>query len=298
MRQQYFILVLAHSLHGRLRRIQIPHRYLYAVLFLFLFSSVAMFGMISSYLRMTWKVSNYNSLRNEVESLREKYRTLQRQSDEKEHQLASLQLLASEVIMAYGLTTKLEGPPDISNEGALVPTWKQSLEEYDFLKSATVSTTARSSGFVRSALVHTMPMLWPVQGRLLSFYGKRTDPFSGEGASHTGLDISAGTGTPVHAAADGIIGRAEWSGRYGKLVVIDHGHGLQTWYAHLSRFEVLPGQDIRMGQVLGLSGGTGRVTSPHLHYEVRNGGNPVNPRSYMSASATPAETVHHRDLPF
>ena len=288
MRQQYFVLVLAHSLHGRLRRIQIPHKYLYAALALILFSSVAMFGMISSYLRMTLKVSNYNSLRKEVGMLRERYRALRREKDEKEHQLASLQVLANEVSLAYGIKQALEGPSDITSEGALLPTFKQSLEEYNFLRSANYSMIQR--GYPRQWQDHVQPSVWPLQGRLMSVFGSRTDPFSGEGAMHAGIDLSATTGTAVHATADGIVARAEWSGRYGKLVIIDHGHDIQTWYAHLSQMDVIPGQEIRRGGILGLSGGTGRVTSPHLHYEVRQNGNPMNPSRFLrgAASAMPA----------
>jgi murein DD-endopeptidase MepM/ murein hydrolase activator NlpD len=254
MRQQYFVLVLAHSLHGRLRRIQIPHKYLYAVLGLILFSSVAMFGMISSYLRMTLKISNYNSLRQEVGMLRARYEALRREKDEKDHQLASLQVLANEVSLAYGIKQALEGPSDITSEGALLPTFKQSLEEYNFLRSANYSMIQR--GYPRQWQDHVQPSVWPVQGRLMSVFGSRTDPFSGEGAVHTGIDLSATIGTPVHATADGIVARAEWSGRYGKLVIIDHGHDIQTWYAHLSQMDVIPGQEIRRSEVLGLSGGT------------------------------------------
>jgi murein DD-endopeptidase MepM/ murein hydrolase activator NlpD len=294
MRQQYFVLVLAHSLHGRLRRIQIPHKYLYAALGIILFSSVAMFGMISSYLRMTLKVSHYNSLRQEVGMLRERYQALRREKDEKDHQLASLQVLANEVSLAYGIKQALEGPSDITSEGALLPTFKQSLEEYNFLRSANYSMIQR--GYPRQWQDHIQPSVWPLQGRLMSVFGSRTDPFSGEGAVHTGIDLSAVTGTPVHATADGIVARAEWSGRYGKLVIIDHGHDLQTWYAHLSEMDVIPGQEIRRGGVLGLSGGTGRVTSPHLHYEVRQNGNPMNPSRFLRGAATamPAEP----DFPF
>jgi len=87
-------------------------------------------------------------------------------------------------------------------------------------------------------------------------------------------------------------------GGYGRLVVIDHGNGLQTYYGHLSRFEVVPGEEIRRGDVIARSGATGRVTSPHLHYEVRMGGVPVNPYKYLAKSAI-ALTAHARqDLPF
>ena len=71
------------------------------------------------------------------------------------------------------------------------------------------------------------------------------------------------------------------SGRYGKLVIIDHGNGLETYYAHLSQFLVVPGQEVRRNEVIALSGGTGRVTGPHLHYEVRVAGTPVNPYRYL-----------------
>src|ERR1041385_1392809 len=139
MKQHYFVVVLAHSLHGRLRRIHIPHHSLYIVLALALFGGVSLFGMVSSYLRMTWKIANYNSLRSEVDTLRNQYQALQRQDDQKKEQLASLQMMASEFTMALGLKRKLEGTDDIADEGPLMPTFKESVEEYNFLKSASLS---------------------------------------------------------------------------------------------------------------------------------------------------------------
>lgn len=294
MRQQYFILVLAHSLHGRIRRIHIPHRFIYLVLALAVFGSFSLIGMVSSYLRMTLKVANYNSLRKEVDTLRARYQDLQKVADNKQQQLASLQVLASEVSIAYGLKKQLEGPSDIASEGQLLPTYNESLEQYDFLR--------KSAGFSRLHHVYpkkwqtnVMPSLWPVNGRLLSTFGARMDPFSGERAIHTGVDLSAVVGTAVRATADGVVTHAEYSGAYGKLVVIDHGNGITTMYAHLSRFDVIPGQEVRRGETIGASGGTGRVTSPHLHYEVREGGSPINPYRYLKAQVmSPAP----RDFPF
>ena len=294
MKQHYFVVVLAHSLHGRLRRIQIPHQALYLLVGLALFGSVSLFGMVSSYLRMTWKVANYNSLRAEVGLLRDKYQALQRENDQKQEELASLQLMASEVSMALGLKRKLEGADDIADEGVLVPTFKESIEEYNFLKSASFSRLNHT--YARAWLKNIVPSLWPVNGRLLSRFGERQDPFSGEGALHTGVDIEAAMGTPVHAAADGIVYHAEYLGGYGRLVIIDHGNGMRTWYAHLSRFNVVPGQEIRRGEVLAYSGASGRVTSAHLHFEVRVDGTPVNPHPYLTRSATLQQA--QSDLPF
>jgi murein DD-endopeptidase MepM/ murein hydrolase activator NlpD len=294
MKQHYFVVVLAHSLHGRLRRIQIPHQALYLVLGLSLFGSVSLFGMVSSYLRMTWKISNYNNLRSEVDTLRNKYKVLQRENDQKQEQLASLQLMASEVSMALGLKRRLEGADDISEEGPLVPNFKESIEEYNFLKSASFSRFHHE--YARAWQKNVVPSMWPVNGRLLSRFGERTDPFSGEGAIHAGVDISAPSGTPVRAAADGIVSFAEYYHGYGKLVVIDHGSGMSTRYGHLSRYEVVPGQEIRRGEIIGSSGATGRVTSPHLHFEVRIGGSAVNPHPYLTRSAMMMPV--HADLPF
>src|SRR3984957_11225101 len=144
MKQHYFVVVLAHSLHGRLRRIHIPHQALYLVVGLALFGSVSLFGMVSSYLRMTWKVANYNSLRTEVDTLRTKYQELQRENDQKQEQLASLQMMASEVSMALGLKRRLEGADDIAEDSPLVPTFKESIETYNFLKSASFSRVNRN----------------------------------------------------------------------------------------------------------------------------------------------------------
>ena len=203
MKQHYFVVVLAHSLHGRLRRIHVPHQALYVVLGLALFGSVSLFGMVSSYLRMSWKVANYNALRDQVTTLRSRYQQLQQENSEKKEQLASLQLMASEVSVALGLKRNLEGADDIANEGPLVPTYKESIEEYNFLKSASYSRVDHL--YARRWQTNIVPTMWPVNGRLLSRFGEREDPFSGEGALHSGVDISAAMVTPVHAAADGIV---------------------------------------------------------------------------------------------
>jgi murein DD-endopeptidase MepM/ murein hydrolase activator NlpD len=187
----------------------------------------------------------------------------------------------------------LEGPPDISSEGRLVPTFHETLEQYNLLKSANFSSLYRR--YPRQWQTNVQPSLWPLDGRLLSGFGFRSDPFRGGEAFHTGVDISASIGTQVKVTADGIVMEAEYSGAYGRLVVVDHG-SFQTYYAHLSRFDVIAGQEVRRGQVIASSGATGRVTSPHLHYEVRQGGSPVNPYKFLARSAV-AQTAK-KDFPF
>jgi murein DD-endopeptidase MepM/ murein hydrolase activator NlpD len=282
MRQGYFIVVLAHSIHGRLRRIHVPHQFVYVILALAFFGAISLFGMVSSYVRMFSKVSNYNELRTEMDTLRARYQMLQRESKQKDQNLASLQLLASEVQLALGVKRQIEGPADMAFEAPLVPSFKESLQQYNFLKSASFSRLHR--GYLNQFMVNNKPNLWPVNGRINSSFGRRSDPFSGEGAYHPGVDLEAPMGTPVRCAADGVVRIAEWQGAYGRAVVIDHGGGVQTLYGHLSRFSVLAGQPIRRGEVIGYSGNTGRASGAHLHYEVRVGGTPVNPYHYLSQS--------------
>lgn len=292
--KQYFVVVFAHSLHGRLRRIHIFHRTIYFGFLGFAICLLTIFGFLSSYIRMSWKVSNYNSLRHEVDVLRAKYRELEKITNQKNEQLATLETFASEVSVAYGLKGK---PAELDPaEAGLQPDFHESIEEYDFLRTASLSQMYRT--FPKRWQVNVRPSAWPLDGRLLSPFGTRLDPFSGEGAVHTGVDISAQTGTPVRATADGIVSFASWSGRYGKLVIIDHENGIQTYYAHLSRFDVITGQEIRRGDTIGRSGGTGRTTGPHLHYEVRIGGNPVNPYSFLGRSPAIVASRPVRDFPF
>lgn len=292
MKQEYFVVVLAHSLHGRLRRVHIPHQAVYAILALALLGSFSLFGFVASYARMAWKVANYNALKKEADGLRSRYQRLQKVVNQTNDQLASLELYAREVSIAYGIKQKLDGPADISAEGKLVPSFAESVQDYNFLQSA--NSVALESRRRMQTVSH--PSLWPVNGRLLGPFGERNDPFSGEGEFHTGVDISAAAGTPVHVTADGVVIFSDWSNGYGRLIIVDHGGGIETYYAHLSRFLAYAGQGVRRGEVVGYVGSTGRVTAPHLHYEVRIGGAPVNPYRYLTNAGV--YQAANQDFPF
>ncbi len=116
-----------------------------------------------------------------------------------------------------------------------------------------------------------------------SSFGWRVDPFSGHSAFHEGLDFPANTGTPIYAAAGGVVTTAEQTAAYGKLVKIDHGDGFETRYAHASKIVVKVGEVVKKGQVVALVGSTGRSTGPHLHFEVRRAGAPLDPRKFLAS---------------
>lgn len=134
-----------------------------------------------------------------------------------------------------------------------------------------------------SSNVVSVPSINPVDSMALSSgYGYRRAPMKGASRNHKGLDIPGPIGTPIYATADGIVGRAQWVNGYGKYVEINHGNAVQTRYGHLSAMNVQPGQVIHKGEVLGYMGSTGRSTGSHLHYEVRIGGEAVNPTAFLA----------------
>jgi len=134
----------------------------------------------------------------------------------------------------------------------------------------------------KRSLYASTPSTWPVRGWITSPFGVRTSPFSGIPTFHEGVDIAAQTGTPVMATADGVVVKAGFSTGYGNMVEISHGYGIRTVFGHNSRLNVKAGQRIKRGEVISYVGDTGSSTGPHLHYEVRQNGLPVNPMKYMN----------------
>jgi murein DD-endopeptidase MepM/ murein hydrolase activator NlpD len=125
------------------------------------------------------------------------------------------------------------------------------------------------------------PKGFPVEGNVSSPFGNRENPFSGDRGFHSGVDISASPGTPIRATADGIVihsGRTQYSGY---LVVLEHGHGFKTIYAHNKKNMVKMGQTVKRGEVIAYVGSTGKSTGPHVHYEVWEKGKNVNPKRYL-----------------
>jgi len=131
------------------------------------------------------------------------------------------------------------------------------------------------------SLSRSTPKGWPTKGWLTSYFGMRKSPFSGKMVMHEGLDIAANTGTPVIATADGVVSRVKYSPGYGKVLILDHGYGYRTIYAHNSKILVKSGQRIMRGDIVAKVGNTGRSTGSHLHYELLLNGVPIDPRKTL-----------------
>jgi len=146
----------------------------------------------------------------------------------------------------------------------------------------------------KSRLIASMPAIQPINNhdlrRLSSYFGYRTDPFYKVMKFHEGVDFSAPIGTEVYSTGDGVVASADRSkAGYGNQIVIDHGFGYKTMYAHLQSFKVRAGQRVNRGQVIGTLGSTGKSTSPHLHYEVWKNNKPVDPINYFFNDVTPEQ---------
>jgi len=203
------------STPGKLRKLVLPAYLLHGVAALAIIGSITVVAAIGSYSRMLWKVGNYNALRHDQENLKKQYRELQTTVKDTNQRLDSLQGLATEVAMTYGVMRYHPAAFDlVDNEASPQDAFDRSIQQYSFLKRNAAAITV-SAGGLRLIPASTFadsdytPSIWPVLGHITDSFGERLDPFSGEGAFHTGVDVSADYGAPVHATADGIVVSAD-----------------------------------------------------------------------------------------
>jgi len=308
LRKRYYILFVAREEDGRIRKIPLPLHYAYAFVASALVGAFTIVGLAGSYTRMLLKTESFNQVRQDREMLRKDYKQMAQIAHDRDVQVASLGALANEVTALYGLrqnrlaSAKLAAhgsaaavaaaptPPSLAAADEANPQQlKLSFDQLNALRTEALS--GRVSRALESGLspefagdwttLADAPSMWPIEGPVASSFGEREDPFKGEGAFHSGIDIDAPYGTPVRAAGDGDVLDESMGAGYGKQVVLDHGHDLLTVYGHLSGIAVVPGQHVIRGQVIGYVGQSGRATGPHLHYEVRVHNVPVNPHKYL-----------------
>lgn len=178
--------------------------------------------------------------------------------------------------------------------GPYVPLERPSLQQLQQLVAGLDAEANESTDiftFIESRLLESrlqalmVPNSAPVDGPIGSGFGLRPDPITGRAALHAGLDFPADTGTPIHAAAGGLVLESAWHPAYGNVLEIDHGNGLVTRYAHCSKVLVTPGALVKRGQLVALVGSSGRSTGPHLHFEVLVDGVPQNPERFLAGGA-------------
>jgi murein DD-endopeptidase MepM/ murein hydrolase activator NlpD len=311
LRKRYYILFVSRDEDGRIRKIPLPLRYAYGFVAAAVVGSFTIVGLAGSYTRMLIKTESYNQVRQDRETLRKDYKKMAQIAHDRDVQVASLGALASEVSALYGLrqnhlTAAARSAASVRAASAPTPTTLaltnnvsqqaviHSIDQLSALRDDALSgrvSLALEGGLSPSfagdwTALADAPTLWPLEGRITSGFGERLDPIDGEGAFHSGIDIAAPNGTPVRAAAAGEVTGRDMGTGYGRTVDINHGHDVSTVYAHLSAVAVMPGEHVSRGQIIGYVGDSGRSTGPHLHYEVRIDGVPVNPYKYLRMTYT------------
>jgi murein DD-endopeptidase MepM/ murein hydrolase activator NlpD len=289
LQKRFYILFVARGDDGQLRKISIPVHYLYVFVIGAAIGFLSLTGIASSYTRMLLKVSQFNQLRTEKDQLKNNYSRLEQVAKERDLQVASLGSIAGEVSALYGL----------KSQPTLVTATSEQIQDAEVSSSLDQLHALRTSALTGATMVgltmgltrnvttadwikaNSAPNLWPVEGQVTGSFGERIDPFNGEGAFHSGVDIGSSYGHPVVAPADGVVTLTDTMGGYGKTIMIFHGNGISTRYGHLSGFAVTTGQHVQRGEVIGYVGESGRSTGPHLHYEVRINDTPVNPYKYL-----------------
>jgi murein DD-endopeptidase MepM/ murein hydrolase activator NlpD len=296
MRTRFYTFFVASNDQSRILKLRVPIYVLHFLAVLAVVGGITVAAAVGSYTRMLWKADSYNAIRSERDTLKQQFTQLQTSVKDTNQRLNSLQSLATEVAVTYGFVHFRETPFGQTEASVAAnddEAYGHTVEEFNFLEKNYPVLRNASSIMLANEGLHLLPpqpgmgdasftpSLWPVAGRITCSFGERLDPFDGEGEFHTGVDISADYGDPVHASADGVVMSVDTRAGYGHVVVIDHGFGTTTLYAHLSGFNAEVGQQVRRGDVIGYAGTSGRATGPHVHYEIRLNGTPINPARYL-----------------
>lgn len=231
-------------------------------------------------------LAQYNVLSHRLDDALEVMQGIQQRDDNLYRVVLQADPVADAIRQAgYGGTNRYEELMDMANSDLVVNT----TQKMDMLNRQLYIQSQSFDEIVEMCKNHDemlgcIPAIQPVSNKNLkktaSGYGLRIDPIYKTTKFHEGMDFSANIGTPVYATGNGKVKKAGWQSGYGKLIIIDHGFGYETWYAHLNDYDVRVGQKVLRGEVIGEVGNTGKSTGPHLHYEVHVKGRVVNPVNY------------------
>ncbi len=300
MDNKFFTVLIVPEKVARVRRLQLPKRLLQiggAIgIALFLFSIYLMVDYIGAKMKM----GEFRRLREETKNQRIQIRQFASKIDDLEREMVRLRQFDTKLRIITNLEKPTKGAKAMGIGGSsgemeqslLSPGIRQ--EQLISRMNHELETLKDETGFQEQrfielhellenqrSLLASTPSISPTWGWITSGFGYRVYPFTGEKKMHDGIDIATATGTPIVAPADGIVTFVGTEGTYGKMILINHGYGLVTAYGHCSEIFVNSGQKVKRAEKIAAVGNTGLSTGPHLHYEVRVNGVPVNPENYL-----------------
>lgn len=290
-RRSFTFMVVPHDGSGRTFSLKVPAFVLYAISALVIFSAAMVGSSLVYSTLLTRRLVNYH---NTMAKNREQQQVINifSQKTKKVHQaISELIQKDNELRKLLGLkhwksqiklSLALHDEEDAQVAKELELANQKLAEKRESLKEL--------EGWVNSVRTRyaSTPSRWPIYGRIVSRFGYRIYPWRG---FHTGMDISGRYGSPIRSTADGMVSFVGWRRGYGRTVILKHGHGITTRYAHCSRYAVKTGQKVRKGQVICYVGNTGYSTGPHLHYEVRKYNKPINPVTYLNLNILTASRI-------
>ena len=240
-------------------------------------------------------LSQYNLMNKDFEKVSKVLEDIQNRDDNIYRVIFEAEPIPSSVRMAgFGGANRYSKLEDMDNSELIISTTRKLdiLSKQVFVQAKSYDDVAKMA-MNKEKMIASMPSIMPVSNRDLkqtaSGWGMRIHPIYKIPRFHYGMDFTAATGTDVFATGIGVVKSASRETGYGNIIVIDHGYGYETFYAHLSRINVQVGQKVNRGDVIGFVGSTGTSTAPHLHYEVSKNGTKVNPQNYYFQDLTPLE---------
>lgn len=297
MGKDFFTILVVPQKSSRVKRYKVSRRSLKVIV-----SSCAVFLITAAYLAYDYinvkeEALKVKELRESNQAQREQIQSFASKISSLETQMARLRQFDAKLRVITNLEQSGGGEQYIGVGGpadGVAFDYKQRKDalvqkmHYD-LENLQIEAAVREESFVelqefledKKSLLASTPSIWPVRGWITSGFGKRISPFTGTWKMHDGLDVATRLGRPIVAPADGRVTYVGVEAGYGKLLVIDHGYGVVTRYGHNSKIFVKVGEKVKRGQKIAAVGNTGRSTGPHMHYEVRVNGVPVNPRNYI-----------------
>lgn len=305
MAKKYFTLIVVPDATAKFRQIKVPYYFTHALIIigiiLLLAVPIVSYLMVRSYQNMTQISTELPKIRKETRDQKFLIERYERDISELRQMISHLKLANKKLMLMAGVDTTASsqinfggvgggGGIDTDELSSIIQeteeTMLQKIDHLAKLKEAALNQEELSQRLMeffqdQKTLLASTPSIWPVKGWVTSGFGMRKSPFTGRKTMHAGIDIATRTGTPIVAPADGVVSFSGRKGSFGKVLVIDHGYGYNTFYGHCSSLKKKVGDRVKRGDVVAYVGNTGRSTGPHLHYEVRVNGVATNPTKYI-----------------
>ncbi len=295
MAKRFYSCMVVPDANHRLHRRRMPARLLHAFGVIGVISFLVSVALGFAYTQMAFKVADFDKLQAENNELKIETKNLEISAQELGSRVTALETVSEKLtkVMESDVFARPFAKPNITVAGGSRENQATATLSSDSLRNNVALLLDRTNDLQshfklleevtqkRAVAIRQTPTIWPLQGPIVSRFGSRPDPYTGDAEMHLGLDIVGNYGSAVKAPADGEVVYANRKSDYGNLIILNHGNGLTTRYGHLNGFNVHVGQRIQKGEVIAGVGMTGRATAPHLHYEVRQYDRPVNPQLYL-----------------